>query len=120
MKALGWHYLVEFYDCDTKVLDDVDKLKVAMQQAADLSGANVVQSVFHRFSPYGVSGVVVIAESHFSIHTWPEYGYAACDLFTCGEKMTIDNASDYLHEALGSRTSTVVKIDRGVGVRKHV
>ena len=88
MKALGSHILVEFTNCKADVLNDVGQIEKCMVEAAQIAGATVINSTFHHFSPYGVSGVVVIQESHLAIHTWPEYKYAAVDLFTCGD--TVD------------------------------
>ena len=85
MNALGRHILVEFLNCKADVLNDVVQIEKAMVEAAQIAGATVINSTFHHFSPYGVSGVVVIQESHLAIHTWPEYRYAAVDLFTCGD-----------------------------------
>ena len=88
MNALGRHILVEFSNCKADVLSDVSAIEEAMVKAAQVAGATVINSTFHHFSPYGVSGVVVIQESHLAIHTWPEFKYAAVDLFTCGD--TVD------------------------------
>ncbi len=83
-----------------------------MNEAAEISGATIVQSVFHMFSPHGVSGVVVVAESHLAIHTWPEYGYAAVDYFSCGP---VDSkaAIRYLQEQFGAEKVTTREIERG-------
>ena len=81
---LGQHVLAEFFECDSNVLNSLDKVEKHMVDAALECGATIVQKCFHRFNPYGVSGVVIISESHLAIHTWPELGYAAVDLFTCG------------------------------------
>lgn len=95
MKALGRHILVEFLNCKADVLNDVAAIENAMVEAAQIAGATVINSTFHHFSPYGVSGVVVIQESHLAIHTWPEYRYAAVDLFTCGD--TVDPWVSFEH-----------------------
>ncbi len=95
MKALGRHILVEFMNCKADVLNDVSVIEKAMVEAAQIAGATVINSTFHHFSPYGVSGVVVIQESHLAIHTWPEYRYAAVDLFTCGD--TVDPWVSFEH-----------------------
>lgn len=87
MKALGRHILVEFSNCNAQVLNDAQIVEEAMIKAAKTAGATVINSTFHHFSPWGISGVVVIQESHLAIHTWPEYKYAAVDLFTCGESV---------------------------------
>jgi S-adenosylmethionine decarboxylase len=113
MKSLGRHLLVEFYNCDKEVLDDVAAIEDHMRTAARKANSTIVNSTFHRFSPYGVSGVVVIAESHLSIHTWPEYGYAAVDLFTCGESVDPWKAFEYLKEVLKSERESTMELKRG-------
>lgn len=80
----GRHLLAEYRGCDAQLLNDRDLIEDLMQRAVLAAGAHIVQSVFHQFSPQGVSGVVVVEESHISIHTWPEVGYAAVDFYTCG------------------------------------
>ena len=98
--ALGHQLLVEYYGCDPDLLNDTEYIRNTMLEAVRVSGATVVGEVFHRFNPHGVSGVVVIAESHFAIHTWPEYDYAAVDLFTCGEDVNPQCGFDYISRAL--------------------
>jgi S-adenosylmethionine decarboxylase len=83
-----------------------------MLEAANACGATVVQTVFHSFNPHGVSGVVVIAESHLAIHTWPEYGHAAVDVFTCGDSIDPNVALEYLRDGLGAREVTSQEVDR--------
>jgi S-adenosylmethionine decarboxylase proenzyme len=114
MKALGRQIVVEYYGCNTDVLNDVAYIKRSMRAAAVESGATVVQEAFHVFNPHGVSGVVVIAESHLTIHTWPEYGYAAVDLFTCGEEVSPDVAFQRLKTALGAQTFNAFEMKRGI------
>lgn len=80
----GRHVLAELTGCPPEVLDDVSGLEASFRRCAVEGGATLVSSHFHRFAPQGVSGVVVIAESHVTVHTWPEHGYAAVDVFTCG------------------------------------
>ena len=84
-----------------------------MKEAARVSGATIVESVFHRFQPHGVSGVVVIAESHLAIHTWPEHGYAAVDFFTCGADIDYWRAHDFLKKAFAAGDSEVKELLRG-------
>ena len=83
--ALGRQMTVEFYDCDAGILTDSGRMEEIFVSSAKRSGATVISSHFHSFVPQGVSGVVVISESHFAVHAWPEHEYAAVDLFTCGE-----------------------------------
>ena len=112
MTALGNHILVEFMGCIPEVLNDVSIIEEGMVNAAEIAGATVINSTFHHFSPYGVSGVVVIQESHLAIHTWPEYGYAAVDLFTCGE-MNAWISFDHLKEVFGAKNYSALEMKRG-------
>jgi len=114
MKILGKHLIVEFTKCDMTILDDMEKLEEFMKESVRISGATIVKSSFHRYNPQGVSGVVVIAESHISIHTWPEYGYAAVDFFTCGESVDPYKAYEYMKEKLNSSVAHVTEIKRGI------
>ncbi|MBN2015102.1 MAG: S-adenosylmethionine decarboxylase proenzyme [Candidatus Altiarchaeota archaeon] len=114
MKSLGIHLLVELYDCDKAVLNDVEKVEKMLVRAAELSDATIIKPVFHKFNPHGVSGVVVIAESHFSVHTWPEYGYCALDIFTCGGQIKNKKALKYLEKELGAKSISVIEMKRGV------
>lgn len=112
MNALGNHILVEFSGCTPQIMNEVSTIEQGMVDAAIKAGATVINSTFHHFSPYGVSGVVVIQESHLAIHTWPEYGYAAVDLFTCGD---IDAwvSFDYLKEVFQAKNYSAVEMRRG-------
>ena len=112
MSALGNHILVEFMRCDPNIMNDVSGIERDMVEAARKAGATVINSTFHHFSPYGVSGVVVIEESHLAIHTWPEYGYAAVDLFTCGE-MDAWISFDYLKDCFKSASYSAIEMKRG-------
>jgi S-adenosylmethionine decarboxylase len=114
LNALGRHLLVELHDCDREALNNLDLIRDVMVKAAIDCGAVVLGSSFHRFSPQGVSGVVVIAESHLSIHTWPEFGYAAVDVFTCGTSVNPEKAAEVLIDRLGSKNHSIREIPRGV------
>jgi len=113
MRSLGRHILVEFYDCDPEALNDLGLVEKSMKEAAVAAGSTIVDTVFRRFAPHGISGVVVIAESHLAIHTWPEYGYAAVDLFTCGEKVDPWAAHDHLQDVFRARDSEYKELPRG-------
>lgn len=113
MKALGKHVLVELYDCDSKLLNDISFIKETMLAAAKKSGATVLGESFHQFSPQGVSGVIIIAESHLTIHTWPEHGYAGADIFTCGTRVKPEKAAEVIIARLKPVTHSIVKMDRG-------
>lgn len=112
MNALGRHILVEFTNCNADILNDVAEIEKSMIDAAKIAGATVINSNFHHFSPYGVSGVVVIQESHLAIHTWPEYKYAAVDLFTCGETVDPWVSFDHLKKAFQANYSAI-EMQRG-------
>jgi spermidine synthase len=110
--ALGNHILVEFMNCDPHIMNDVAGIERDMVAAAQKAGATVINSTFHHFSPWGVSGVVVIQESHLAIHTWPEYGYAAVDLFTCGD-MDAWISFDHLKDCFKSQSYSAIEMKRG-------
>ncbi|MCB0635033.1 MAG: adenosylmethionine decarboxylase [Lewinella sp.] len=112
-QPLGRHILLELYDCPRALLDDQVGLEGQLRQAALAMGATVVTSCFHQFSPYGVSGVVVIQESHLTIHTWPEHGYAAVDIFTCGA-IDLDAGVRHLEQALQAGSCQWQLIHRGL------
>ena len=114
MKSLGKHLIIELFQCDSTLLNDVKTLEHHLLAAVQLSGATVIQPFFHQFSPHGITGVVVVAESHFALHTWPEYGYCAVDIFTCGDTVNGQVALDYLKENLGAANTSVMEIKRGV------
>ena len=114
MNALGKHLLLELQDCNKEVLDDIGFLKNALLLAAEESGATVMGSSFHPFNPQGVSGVVIIAESHLSIHTWPEFDYAAVDIFTCGDTVQPEKAAEIIIEKLGAKNHSVIEVQRGL------
>jgi len=111
---LGQHYIIELYECNHSVLDDLKSVRDTLMEAARIAGATIIGEKFHRFSPQGVSGVVVIAESHLSIHTWPELGYAALDLFTCSHGMDIQAALDLLKRSFQPQDMDVHFMKRGV------
>ncbi len=114
MYALGTHLLVELRDCNPEVLKDLGKVKEALVSAAKEAKATIVDVSFHEFNPFGISGMVVIAESHLSIHTWPEYGYAAVDIFTCGDIIKPETAASYLITSFESKNPSIVEMKRGI------
>jgi len=105
---------VELNDCDDKLLDDIDFIKDVMLAAANEAGATVLGESFHQFSPQGVSGVILIAESHLSIHTWPEHGYAGADIFTCGTRVQPEKAAEVIIARLKPRTHSIILMYRGM------
>ncbi|MEX0647830.1 MAG: adenosylmethionine decarboxylase [Balneolaceae bacterium] len=114
MEALGRQILVEYYDCDQSRINDVSYIENSLIQATKASGATIISHNFHKFSPYGVSGVVVIAESHVAIHTWPEYNYAAVDIFTCGDTIDPWMIQEQLKEYFKSGNVSSMEMKRGL------
>jgi len=114
MKALGRHIVCEFSGCDPMLLSDVDGIHTMMIAAAKAARATVMESAFHRFEPQGVSGTVILAESHLSIHTWPEKGYAAMDFYTCGEHTDPWLACDLAADALQAKSVLTTEFKRGI------
>lgn len=114
MQQLGTHLHLEIWECDKGLLDQQDHVRTAMRDAAVAAKCTIMSDVFHQFEPQGVSGVVVLAESHISIHTWPELGYAALDVFTCGDHTMPERAADALIEAFGAKRHTVASFARGI------
>jgi len=114
MKALGRHVLAEMYGCEPGMLDNVERVRDMMVAAALAAGAEVREVAFHKFSPQGVSGVVVISESHLAVHTWPELGYAAVDVFTCGDRVDPWDACNYIVEGFKADHYTATEIKRGI------
>lgn len=114
MEALGKQILVEFYDCESDKINDVSYIENSLIEATKASNATIISHNFHKFSPYGVSGVVVIAESHVAIHTWPEYKYAAVDIFTCGDTIDPWLIQEHLKEYFESKNVSSMEMKRGL------
>ncbi len=114
VQSLGNHLIVEMYDCNTDLINDAQGVEKSLVEAVEISGANIVQAVVHEFNPHGVSGVVVIEESHFSVHTWPEYGYCALDIFTCGDEIDYYSALQYLKKEFEAQNLSVTEMKRGM------
>ncbi len=114
MNALGKHSIIELYDCDREIINNQELVETIMIEAVKISGATLVKTVFHKFSPHGITGIAVVAESHFAIHTWPEYGYCALDIFTCGDLIDNHLAIEYFRNKLIAKNISVVEMERGV------
>ncbi len=119
MKALGKHLLLELNGCDHKLLNDISFIKETMLTAAKESGATVLGESFHQFSPQGVSGVIIIAESHLTVHTWPEHGYAGADIFTCGTRVKPEKAAKVIIAKLKPATHSIILMERGIIASKQ-
>ncbi len=113
MDALGTHLLLDLKECNAELLDDLDYVREVVLAAATEAGATVVGETFHKFRPIGVTGIVAIAESHISIHTWPEHSYAAADIFTCGESLLPLRAADFIVERLECAEVSISDVRRG-------
>ncbi len=117
MNVLGLHLLLELKECNPSLLDDLNHIRSALLQAAHDAGTQVIGESFHRFSPHGVTGILAIAESHISIHTWPEFGYAAADIFACGTAFRPREAAAILVKKLESRDPEIIEIPRGLTLK---
>lgn len=113
MRVLGRHLVADFHGC-TADLNDPRLIMETLEQACQVARATVVERSGHHFSPYGVTAVVVIAESHLAVHTWPEHRYAAVDLFTCGTSVDTWKAFEFVKKALGASRVEVREIQRGL------
>jgi S-adenosylmethionine decarboxylase proenzyme len=109
----GWQCVLDLYDCSTDHIDDVGWIERTLIAAANVACATVVTHNFHRFEPHGISGVVVIAESHIAIHTWPERRYAAVDVFTCNSSLHVRAAMAFLTEQFQARDVRCAFFTRG-------
>jgi S-adenosylmethionine decarboxylase len=114
LHALGTHLLLELRDCNPKTLSNLEFVQESLKNAALEAKATIVEVAFHEFSPFGISGMVVIAESHLAIHTWPEYGYAAVDVFTCGDLIDPKVAAKFLIEKFQSKNPSIIEMKRGI------
>ncbi len=113
--ALGRQLTIEYYDCGPQALLETDTVENALLEAARKSGATIISSSFHKFEPQGVSGVVVIAESHFTVHAWPEHNYAAVDIFTCADNINLEVAIASMKDSFQSK-NTMISSDQNRGI----
>ncbi|BCJ88070.1 adenosylmethionine decarboxylase [Effusibacillus dendaii] len=115
METMGRHVIAELWGCDPKKLNNIKLVEQIMVEAALEAGAEVREVTFHKFSPLGVSGVVIISESHLTIHSFPEHGYASVDVYTCGDRIDPKVACDVITDALGCHRREWIQIERGEG-----
>jgi S-adenosylmethionine decarboxylase len=115
MDTAGRHVIAELWGCNADTLNDLHGLERLMVKAALESGAEVREVAFHKFAPQGVSGVVIISESHLTIHSFPEHGYASIDVYTCGDRIDPNVACDYITTGLGATHRESVELPRGIG-----
>jgi len=113
--VVGRHVLVDAWGAPADLLNDTEAVRQALVDAVEAGGVTLIDCCVHQFSPYGVTATATLAESHMAIHTWPEYGYFAADLFFCGSGDT-DRAVESLRASLKPRKATVRELQRGVDV----
>jgi S-adenosylmethionine decarboxylase proenzyme len=114
ISSLGRQWIVDLFDCAPEPLKRAGEVEKILVEAARLIKATIVTTTFHEFSPFGVSGVVVIAESHLAIHTWPEHGYAAVDVFTCGDTLEPGPAAKYIAARFRAGRCDIREVRRGL------
>jgi S-adenosylmethionine decarboxylase len=112
---MGRHVISELWGCNAEKLNDMKFIEETFVDAALRSGAEVREVAFHKFAPHGVSGVVIISESHLTIHSFPEHGYASVDVYTCGDRIDPNVAANFIAEALEAETRENVELPRGMG-----
>ncbi|KMK74569.1 adenosylmethionine decarboxylase [Alkalihalobacillus pseudalcaliphilus] len=115
MDTMGRHVIAELWGCNVEKLNNMKLIEQVFVDAALKAGAEVREVAFHKFAPHGVSGVVIISESHLTIHSFPEHGYASIDVYTCGDRIDPNVASDFIAESLDAKTSEVIEVPRGMG-----
>lgn len=120
MDTLGRHVILEMWGCCKAIIDNVDSVKEILIKATEVTKATLVDVVCHRFSPYGVTGVAILAESHISVHTWPEYGYAAVDIFICGNTINPMNAASYMTSGFHAKETSTLELGRGDFLSKKI
>ena len=109
---IGKHFILELYDCDKSKLNDEAFIRTSITTSAKVSGATLINLITHRFSPHGVTGLALLAESHISIHTWPEIRYGAVDVFTCGDHTMPEKACDVFIKDFSAKSHFLRKIQR--------
>lgn len=112
MKKVGTHLVVDAWDAPAELLNHPERIKQALIEAITAGQATLIDMCVHQFSPHGVTATATLAESHIAIHTWPEYGYFAADLFFCGEGKPKE-AMKILQTRLEAKHSTMREIERG-------
>ncbi|RWZ59809.1 S-adenosylmethionine decarboxylase proenzyme [Halobacillus fulvus] len=115
MDTMGRHVIAELWDCNEGKLNDMSYIEQVFVDAALKAGAEVREVAFHKFAPHGVSGVVIISESHLTIHSFPEHGYASIDVYTCGDRIDPNVAAQFIVEALEAGRNETVEVPRGMG-----
>ena len=120
MATVGVHCILELYGCDAELLNDPARLEALLKQASTDANATYLTGCLHRFDPQGVTALGLLSESHISIHTWPELGYAAADIFTCGDQCDPEVACETLIAALSPESTHLRRLSRGPLAPHHV
>lgn len=115
MDTYSRHCILELWECNRKLLNDIKFVEKMMTEAALQAGAEVREVTFHQFAPQGVSGVVIVSESHLAIHTFPEHGYASIDVFTCGKRIDPKKAASLIAQKLEANKIYEMNVERGLG-----
>lgn len=110
----GRHLILDLYDCDPEILNDYEQLSALLEAALSMAKANILRIFGEKFKPQGVTLLALLAESHASIHTWPEIGYAAIDLYTCGDTTNTEKAACFLKTKLKAKISEEKELVRSV------
>jgi len=110
----GRHLILDLYDCDQEILNDYEELQRLLEASLSMAKANILRIFGEQFKPQGVTLLALLAESHASIHTWPEIGYCAIDLYTCGDTTQTHKAAEFLKKKLKAKTSEEKELVRSV------
>lgn len=116
MDPIGTHFIADLYECPRDLLDDESFITKSLREAVDRGMATLLHKVSHHFHPQGVTALALIAESHVAIHTWPEFGYAAVDAFTCGDRASAEKACRHLVRTFQAGRHTLRELKRGTEV----
>ena len=112
ISKIGEHYLIELLACAPEKLERCETVRPLLLEAARKGNATIISDEFHQFNPYGVTGIILLAESHISIHTWPEHRLAAVDIFTCGDSMNADVVIEVLRNGTSAGEVQIRHIER--------
>lgn len=112
-KIMGGHYLLDFFGCSKTQLDSMEFWQKNLPKAAHAAEMEILNSHFHKFEPYGLTGFLLLSTSHISVHTWPEHNFAACDVFSCGSGEFTKRAVGYLKKILKHKKCEMEYIGRG-------
>jgi S-adenosylmethionine decarboxylase len=110
----GRHLILDLYDCDPEILNNYEELQRLLEASLVMAKANILRIFGEKFEPQGVTLLALLAESHASIHTWPELGYAAIDLYTCGDKTETHKAAEFLKSKLKAEIAEQKELSRSV------